>query len=187
MGTTGGKLSGALMLADLSRDAKGAASRLLDIVRPCPQLTVMKQKPLKTELHHWWPRTLAGHWAAGDGMVSVIRPNGSVRRAPPGTFGAITNAHHMKMGGPWDSTFEPIFNEPDNELAGFVQWLATLEASLAAHDRPKVERILPQPFPDERAPQIARVTASLRHCLPAARAFARRSSAQPNISGETSA
>jgi len=69
----------------------------------------MKQKPLKTELHHWWPQTLADHWAAGDGMVSVIRPNGTVHRAPPGAFGAITNAHHMKMGGPWDSTFEPIF------------------------------------------------------------------------------
>ncbi len=134
----------------------------------------MKQKPLKTELHHWWPRTLAEHWAAGDGMVSVIRPNGTVHRAPPGAFGAITNAHHMKMGGPWDSTFEPIFNEPDNEMAAFVQWLATLEASLATPDRPMVERILPQPFPDERAAQIARGTASLLARSPSIRASIKR-------------
>jgi hypothetical protein len=134
----------------------------------------MKQKPLKTELHHWWPRTLAEHWAAGDGMVSVMRPDGTVHRAPPGAFGAITNAHHMKMGGPWDSTFEPIFNEPDNEMAAFVQWLATLEASLSTPDRPMVERILPQPFPDERAAQIARVTASLLARSPSIRASIKR-------------
>ena len=134
----------------------------------------MKHKPLKTELHHWWPRTLAEHWAAGDGMVSVIRPDGTVHRAPPGAFGAITNAHHMKMGGPWDSTFESIFNEPDNEMAAFVQWLATLEASLATPDRPMVERILPQPFPDERAAQIARVTGSLLARSPSIRASIKR-------------
>lgn len=134
----------------------------------------MKQKPLKTELHHWWPRTLADHWAAGDGMVSLVRPNKTVRRAPPGAFGAITNAHLMKMGGPWDSTFEPIFNKPDNELAGFVQWLATLEASLAARDRPMVERILPQPLPDDRSAQIARVTASLLALSPSIRASIKR-------------
>jgi len=121
----------------------------------------MKQKPLKTELHHWWPRTLADHWTAADGMVSVVRPNGTVHRAPAGAFGAITNAHHMKMGGPWDSTFEPIFNQPDDEMAAFVRWLATLEASLAAPERSMVERISPQPLPDEHAAQIARVTASL--------------------------
>lgn len=134
----------------------------------------MKQKPLKTELHHWWPRTLADHWAAGDGMVSVIRPNGTVHRAPPGAFGAITNAHHLKRGGPWDSTFEPTFNEPDNEMAGFVQWLATLEASLASPDQPMVERILPQPLADERAAQIARVTASLLARSPSIRASIKR-------------
>ena len=134
----------------------------------------MTKKPLKTELHHWWLRTVADHWGAADGMVSVMRPNGDVHRAPPGAFGAITNAHHMKMGGPWDSTFEPIFNEPDNEMATFVQWLATLEASLAAPSRPMVERISPQPLSDERAPQIARVTASLLARSPSIRASIKR-------------
>ena len=134
----------------------------------------MKQKPLKTELHHWWPRTLADHWSAADGMVSVIRPNGTVHRAPPGAFGAITNAHHIKMGGPWNSTFEPIFNEPDNEIAAFVQWLATLEAALAAPEQPMVERISPQLLPHDRAAQIARVTASLLARSPSIRASIKR-------------
>ena len=135
----------------------------------------MKEKPpLKTELHHWWPRTLADHWSAADGMVSVIRPNETVHRAPPGAFGAITNAHHMKMGGPWDSTFEPIFNEPDNEMAAFVRWLATLETALAAPERPMVERISPQLLSVERAAQIARVTASLLARSPSIRASIKR-------------
>lgn len=107
-------------------------------------------------------------------MVSVIRPNGTVHRAPPGAFGAITNAHHMKMGGPWDSTFEPIFNEPDNEMAAFVQWLATLETALVVSERPMVERISPQPLADERATQIARVTASLLARSPSIRASIKR-------------
>jgi hypothetical protein len=134
----------------------------------------MNHKPLKTELHHWWPRTLADHWAAADGMVSVIRPNGVVRRAPPGAFGAITNAHHIKVGGPWNSTFEPIFNEPDSEMAAFVQWLGTIEASLATADQPMVERILPQPLANEQAAQIARVTASLLARSPYIRASIRQ-------------
>lgn len=119
------------------------------------------KKPLKTELHHWWPRTLADHWVAPDQMVSVIAPDGNVTRAPPGQFGAITNAHHMKMGGPWDSTFEPIFNHPDGEIGNFVAWLSTLEASITGSDRPMVERILAQPLPEDRRLQLARVTASL--------------------------
>lgn len=134
----------------------------------------MKPKPLKTELHHWWPRTLADHWAAADGMVSVLRPDGTEHRAPPGAFGAITNAHHIKVGGPWDTTFEPIFNEPDNEMAAFVQWLGTLEAAHAVSERPMVERISPQSLTDERAEQIARVTASLLARSPSIRAVIKR-------------
>src|SRR5205814_1819411 len=116
---------------------------------------------LKSELHHWWPRTLAELWEAADGMVSVIRPDGAVRRAPAGAFGAITNAHHMKIGGPWDSTFEPIFNQPDSEISDFVRWLSTLEAPLVDKDRPMMERIGAQPLPQDREQQFARVTASL--------------------------
>lgn len=121
----------------------------------------MQRKPLKTELHHWWPRTLAEHWTAADGMVSVIRPNGEVRRAPPGAFGGITNAHHMKIGGPWDSTFQPIFHQPDDEVSAFVQWLSTLSAPHVDTRKSMVERLAPQPLSDERQQQMARIAASL--------------------------
>jgi hypothetical protein len=118
-------------------------------------------KPIKSELHHWWPRTLAEHWCAPDNMVTAIFPNGEIVPAPPGRFGGITNAHHMKLGGPWESTFEPIFNEPDNEMAAFVAWLFTLEAAHIDSSRPMIERICAQPLPADRKRQLARVTASL--------------------------
>lgn len=121
----------------------------------------MYSSSLKTELHHWWPSTLAEHWSAADGMVSVLRPTGELHRAPPGAFGAITNAHHIKLGGPWDSTFEPLFNQPDSEISDFVRWLSTLEAAITANAKPMVERIKPQPLTVERRQQIARITASL--------------------------
>lgn len=94
-------------------------------------------------------------------MVSVIRSNGEIHRAPAGKFGAITNAHHMKRGGPWDSTFEPIFNQADGEISDFVRWLSTLEAPIVGADRPIIDRIAAAPFPSARRQQIARITASL--------------------------
>lgn len=121
----------------------------------------MNRKPLKTELHHWWPRTLAEYWSAADGMVSTIRPTGDVHRAPPGAFGAVTNAHHMKLGGPWDSSFEPVFNRADSEISDLVEWMATLETPVIDAERPMLERIMPQMLDAERLQQIARVTASL--------------------------
>lgn len=129
----------------------------------------MPVKPLKTELHHWWPRTLAEHWADAEGLVSAIRPTGYIQRAPPGAFGGITNAHHVKFGGPFDSTFEPLFNQPDTEMADFVQWLATLETTIVAADRAMIERITPQALPADRQKQIARITASLLARSPSVR------------------
>jgi Protein of unknown function (DUF4238) len=122
----------------------------------------MTRKPIKTnELHHWWPRTLSNHWCADDGNVSVIRPSGECHSAPPGTYGAITNAHHIKLGGPWDSTFEPVFDQADREISEFVGWLLNLETPQVASQNAMVERITPQLLPDERRAQLARITASL--------------------------
>lgn len=121
----------------------------------------MTRKSLKTELHHWWPRTLAEHWRDQRGMVSTVMRSGEVKRARPGAFGALTNAHHIKLGGPWDSTFEPVFNTADNETADLVRWLLTLEAKVADSAAPRITRILAQPLPGDRQLQLARAAASL--------------------------
>lgn len=94
-------------------------------------------------------------------MVSAIRPDGSILRAPPGKFGGITNAHHIKIGGPWDSTFEHIFGQSDSDLNEFISWMFTLEAMCTEGDRPMLERILAQPLPSDRQAQMARISASL--------------------------
>lgn len=122
----------------------------------------MKQvRPLKTELHHWWPRTLAEHWQDEHGLITMVRPNGEMRRAPPGAFGAVTNAYHIKIGGPWDSTFEPLFNRADSEVNDTISWLLSLEATTADPNAPRLDRILSQSLQLERQCQLARVLASL--------------------------
>jgi hypothetical protein len=116
---------------------------------------------IKTELHHWWPRSLSMHWENEDELVSQLWPDGRIVRAPHGNFGAITNAHHMKMGGPWSSTFEPTFNRADNEMGDLIEWLLGLDSSIADPNGEVGPRILAQPLPADRQHQLARCMASL--------------------------
>src|ERR1700721_1564583 len=51
----------------------------------------MNGKPLKSALHHWWPRGLSELWKDKDGSVTRIAWDGKTLRAPPKQFGAITN------------------------------------------------------------------------------------------------
>lgn len=83
-------------------------------------------KPLKSQLHHWWPRGLSQLWADGDGKVTRLAWDGSELKAPPKTFGAITNAHHMNVGAPWSASIEPMFGDADSALPGLVKKLETL-------------------------------------------------------------
>lgn len=39
----------------------------------------------------------------------------------------VTGVHYLKLGGPWDAAFEPLFNQIDNEISDFVQCRGTLE------------------------------------------------------------
>lgn len=135
----------------------------------------MTHRTLKSELHHWWPRTLSKHWEDCDGMVSSIQPDGEVRRAPHGNFGGITNAHHMKFGGPWDATFEHVFNQPDSEMDDVISWLLTLETAQADPEGPVLPRILAQPINGDRQHQLARTVASLVARSPRTRSMIRLS------------
>lgn len=83
-------------------------------------------KPLKSELHHWWPRALSRLWEDSDGMVTRLSCDGTKRRAPAKQFGGLTNAHHMKIGGPWSTTIEPLFGDADTILPKLAQKLELL-------------------------------------------------------------
>ena len=86
-------------------------------------------KPLKSELHHWWPRALSKLWEDADGKVTRVSWDGSVLRAPSKTFGAITNAHHLNVGAPWSASIEPIFGDADSALPGLARKLELLAYS----------------------------------------------------------
>lgn len=73
-------------------------------------------KPLKTALHHWWPRGLSGLWKGEDGKVTRLSWDGKTLRAPPKQFSAITNGHHVKLNGPWAGSVEPVFDDADSVL-----------------------------------------------------------------------
>jgi hypothetical protein len=130
----------------------------------------MTLKPLKSELHHWWPRTLAEHWADEHGMVSTVLRTGEIKRAPPGAFGARTNAHHIKLGGPWDSSFEPVFNAADGQMNSLIRWLVALESITGRSTRPRQERILAQEVAPEQINELAAAVASLIARSPRTRA-----------------
>lgn len=75
---------------------------------------------LSSELHHWWPQGMSKFWADAQGCASQLRHDSRLQRSPPGSFGAITNAHAIKMKGPWNGTIEPIFDFADSNLPRIV-------------------------------------------------------------------
>jgi len=64
---------------------------------------------LRNELHHWWPRSLSKYWADTDGHASAVFSDGTIVRSKPRQFGAIRNAHNIKMAPEptvWDISYE---------------------------------------------------------------------------------
>ena len=85
-------------------------------------------------------------------------------RSPPSNFGAITNAHHVKISKtatPWDSTFEPVFGEADSTFPFVIEWLLGLEATTLASDNEFKERLLPQFATDESLAELTNCLVSL--------------------------
>jgi hypothetical protein len=107
------------------------------------RITGLKGKPLKSELHHWWPRKLSAFWNDKDGKVTRLSWEGKSLRAPSAQFGAITNAHHIKLQGPWAGTIEPLFGDADTHLPHIVRRLASLPCIDADLSWPIENRLLP--------------------------------------------
>jgi hypothetical protein len=120
-------------------------------------------KTLKSALHHWWPRSLSGLWADADGCVTQLSWDGHKTRSKPSNFGAIKNAHHMKFGesNPWNTTFEHIFSDADNQFADLAEWLLGLDAGDAAETTRITERLVGHSLSELRRSQLATTLASL--------------------------
>ncbi|UTM01068.1 DUF4238 domain-containing protein [Alcaligenes sp. NLF5-7] len=108
------------------------------------------KKKLKSERHHWWPECVSRHWAAEDGNVGWLRPNGNCIRIPPANLGVIGNGHHIKLGtagapSPWDESFERAFDIADSGFPRLIKWLEGLERRPILGVERK-ERFLSQPY-----------------------------------------
>jgi hypothetical protein len=111
-----------------------------------PSMATGSFKPLKTEKHHWWPQSLSEFWVGDQGCVHQMSPDGAAVPAPPGNFGAITNAHHVKLSHtstPWDFNFEPLFNAADSRFPALVKSLLGLRATAAAKEGQFADRLVP--------------------------------------------
>ena len=92
-----------------------------------------KMPRLKSARHHCWPRCVSQHWADSHGVVGRLSPDGTVTHAPPSQFGAIRNAHLIRLGQDaeagtfWDEDFEGAFAGADSAFAGVIEWLKTLD------------------------------------------------------------
>lgn len=108
----------------------------------------MPMANLKSERHHWWPQCVSAKWAADDGSVGWIKPDGSCIRIGHKTAGVIGNAHHIKLSSnpgdssPWDESFEDEFDAADRNFPPVISWLENLAREPAQNEDFR-ERFLP--------------------------------------------
>lgn len=114
----------------------------------------IKFAPLKSELHHWWPRCVSVHWNDDEGQANWIKPNGKITRSPAKNFGAIGNGHHFKADregkpNPWDHTFEHVFSDADDKFPALIDWLLGLECKHTPSRSSRKEGFLAQNVDDK--------------------------------------
>ncbi|WP_065755761.1 hypothetical protein [Bradyrhizobium paxllaeri] len=126
-------------------------------------------KPPKTSLHHWWPRGLSGLWKDKEGKVTRLSWDGTMLRAPPKQFGAITNGHHIKLNGPWAGSIEPLFDDADSVLPSLAAKLESLSYVDGKCGTAIDERITPHEITPEDRKLLGEGLASLLVRCPAHR------------------
>lgn len=120
----------------------------------------------KSAGHHWWPRCVSARWAAGDGQVGWVKPDGTCVRLPPQVLGVITNAHHIKFGRDshspteWDSSFEGEFDKADRNFTSVIDWLESLYHEPMLSSVPE-NRFLPHAVDDEQLRLLTECVVSL--------------------------
>jgi hypothetical protein len=121
-------------------------------------------KSLRNELHHWWPECVSRFWADTDGHAYMMTPDGNVVRSLPGQFGAIRNAHTIKLAKKptvWDESFEGVFGSADSNFGALIAWLGEVARAdgptLGAFDK----RLSPLLLSTEQHSRLADCMASL--------------------------
>lgn len=121
---------------------------------------------LKSAGHHWWPECISARWAAEDGGVGWIKPDGSCIRVQPQGLGVIGNAHHIKLGRvpgdstAWDSSFEKEFDVADSNFPSLISWLESLGHKFV-HDTDLRNRFLGVAVSDDQLRVLTECVVSL--------------------------
>lgn len=124
-------------------------------------------RTLRDERHHWWPICVSRHWAAEDGSVGIIAPDGSVKRVGHEKLGVIVNGHQGMnrdlLGGKGlegGFTFERQFDRADNAFPAVLKWVEGLDRTLIRCSRLE-ERFVPQPASDDDLAALTECVVSL--------------------------
>jgi hypothetical protein len=118
--------------------------------------------------HHWWPETLSDYWKDHDGKVSQLSPDGRVLRERPASFGFDKHTHNIRLGAPWNSSFEAMFGRADSDMSLLIDWLITLEARVT-NSTVFAHRMLGHAMTTQRTEWLAACLASLVVRSPAMR------------------
>lgn len=121
-------------------------------------------KPLKTGLHHWWPKGLSQFWRDQNDGTTQLSPNGEELKSKSAQFGAITNGHHVKISetpSPWDRTFEHTFDRPDSNFPSVIEWLHSFEVATSYIDERFENRLQPQSATADMLANLTECLASL--------------------------
>ena len=122
---------------------------------------------VKSARHHWWPRCVSRHWADPDGLVGRLSPDGEVRRAPPARFGAIGNAHLIRLADEedgalaWDVDFEAVFARADDAFPGLIAWLGKLDRMAPDREASRHGRFRTVDTPEHRLGDLVECLVSL--------------------------
>lgn len=83
------------------------------------------------ERHHWWPMSLSKRWTNTDGLIHRLDTCGKITASAPTNTACISNGHNIRLDGPWNTTFEQVFERPDANFPLVVNYLEKLITSHA--------------------------------------------------------
>lgn len=129
-----------------------------------------RRAPIPGESHHWWPKSLSKGWCDASGRIQSIRHDGWRKAYVPKAIGRIIDGHNILPGGPWNATFEPLFDRADNDFPAVVAWLKGLHRKALS----KPHRAHAPEFPELMRTRLAHCAASLIARNPTMREKARR-------------
>ena len=120
----------------------------------------MKNSIPKSALHHWWPRAVQQHWIH-EGGINILKPDGTTFKTTPGRFGAIKNAHILKLAGddgsPWDQSFEDFYSECDTQIHKIIQLAQGLPYEEYCKNTAASDRAIGLNISDEAICEMAKV------------------------------